>query len=123
MSKFILRLSVTTLLTLSLITSSVLAFHKDGEHSKNIDAIEGLKKKECPIWILYLWSEIRNYKNKKPKAKEKKEEAKKEKTIEEQFKELQEASSEKKPESLVEEKNFLKLPIITQAKQLKPQKN
>ena len=109
MSKFILRLSVTTLLTLSLITSSVLAFHKDGEHSKNIDAIEGLKKKDVQSEYCTSGVKLETIKNKKPKAKEKKEEAKKEKTIEEQFKELQEASSEKKPESLVEEKKFFKI--------------
>ena len=49
MSKFILKLLVTTLLSLSLITSSVLALHQDGEDSKTIDATEGLKKKNSSV--------------------------------------------------------------------------
>ena len=46
MFKFILRLSATFLLSFLLITSNVLAFHKDGKYVREIKAGEGQKKND-----------------------------------------------------------------------------
>jgi len=86
MSKFILRSFVAILLLLSLISSSVLALHKDGEHSKTIDAIEGLKKKD--LHSEYCTSDIDTANIKIEKAKTEK----KEKSSEEKFQEELEAN-------------------------------
>ena len=106
MSKFILKLLVTTLLSLSLITSSVLALHKDGEHSKTIDATEGLKKKT--VQSEYCTSDVKLETVKDKKDKKEKKESKKEKTIDEKLKELKE-SNENKSESVVEKKKVFKI--------------
>ena len=46
MPKFILKLSITFLLSFLLITFNVFAFHKDGTHINQIDATEGLKESD-----------------------------------------------------------------------------
>ena len=59
MLKFILGLSASFLLSFLLITSNVLAFHKDGIGVGQIDAVEGDKKKD--IQSLYCTSSVSVY--------------------------------------------------------------